>query len=287
VVEGLFVLFDCAWMSRRLFSIGALVAPRSVDLWRYSRTHIQTKGKEIAALRSFLFQHTLQVAEANHILVQAENKQKTHAGILVPVYEDGLTGELHVLFTERSADLNTHGGEVSFPGGKTDPGEDDLDAAVREAEEEIGLSNDNLEVLGCLPAMPSKKGLVCSPWVALIDFQEWFPKPNTGEVADWFSVPIKWLMSESNLRIVQFSGWTSYEWNFIRESDKKTFRIWGLTGTILLYLLVSAFKFAPAGIIIFVLFYFYFLLFLYFFLFFSFTYLIFVFYIIIIYNYSF
>ena len=98
--------------------------------------------------------------------------------------------------------------------------------------------------------------------------KEWFPRPNKNEVADWFSVPFTWLMNEDNLHIrkakelfvcfiffkkkkknklEQFPGWTSYEWNYIRPSDHKEFRIWGLSGAILLYLLVSAFKMTPKG----------------------------------------
>jgi 8-oxo-dGTP pyrophosphatase MutT (NUDIX family) len=81
------------------------------------------------ALRSYLFSHSLEVLDENHVLVAAGDR--THAGILVPLYEDE-RGALRVLLTERSAELNSHGGEVAFPGGKTDEGEDDLDAAVRE-----------------------------------------------------------------------------------------------------------------------------------------------------------
>lgn len=106
---------------------------------------------------------------------------------------------------------------------------------------------------------------MCCPWVALIDDfevcfvwkiwffcitkqQNWSPKTNATEVADWFSVPLKWLMDERNLQIVKFPGWTSYEWTWIRPSDNKEFRIWGLSGAILLYLLVSAFKLTPKGV---------------------------------------
>ncbi len=113
---------------RRLLSIGAHLRPQ-VDLWRYSRQLMPTRSAEAVALRSYLFAHSLEVLDENHVLVAASERK--HAGILVPVYEDE-RGELRVLLTERSAELNSHAGEVSFPGGKTDEGEDDLDAAVRE-----------------------------------------------------------------------------------------------------------------------------------------------------------
>lgn len=94
--------------------------------------------------------------------------------------------------------------------------------------------------------MLSKKGLICCPFVALVDFQEWFPRPNVGEVADVFSVPLSFLLDERNLKVRQYPGWTSFEWMYRR--DEKEFRIWGLTGAIILYLLVHAFRFAPAGV---------------------------------------
>jgi hypothetical protein len=96
--------------------------------------------------------------------------------------------------------------------------------------------------------MLSKKGLICCPFVALVDFQEWFPRPNVGEVADVFSVPLSFLLNERNLQVRQYPGWTSFEWLYVRECDAKQFRIWGLSGAITLYLLVHAFRFAPAGV---------------------------------------
>jgi hypothetical protein len=121
--------------ARRLLSIGTHLRPQ-MDLWRYSRRLVPTRSPEAVALRSYLFSHSLEVLDENHVLVAAADR--THAGILVPLYEDE-RGELRVLLTERSAELHSHVGEVSFPGGKTDEGEDDLDAAVREGACKKGL----------------------------------------------------------------------------------------------------------------------------------------------------
>ena len=92
-----------------------------------------------------------------------------------------------------------------------------MTAAVREGEEEIGLAPNQLEVLGCLPAMASKHGLVCSPFVALIDFKNFYPRPNLEEVQDVFSVPLSFFLDESNLNVVKYGAWTSYEWLYTRE----------------------------------------------------------------------
>jgi 8-oxo-dGTP pyrophosphatase MutT (NUDIX family) len=75
---------------------------------------------------------------------------KTDAAVLIPLYLDG--GELVAVFTERRADLRRHAGEISFPGGRQDhPSEDLRETALREAEEEIGLSRKEVELVGALP----------------------------------------------------------------------------------------------------------------------------------------
>ena len=74
---------------------------------------------------------------------------KVKAAVLVPLYlqDDDLT----VVFTKRPADMRRHAGEISFPGGRQDPGEELRETALREAEEEIGLMRDLVDVVGALP----------------------------------------------------------------------------------------------------------------------------------------
>jgi 8-oxo-dGTP pyrophosphatase MutT (NUDIX family) len=81
---------------------------------------------------------------------QLDAPGSTDAAVLIPLYlEDG---ELVAVFTERREDLTKHAGEISFPGGRQDhPDEDLRETALREAEEEIGLSPDNVELVGALP----------------------------------------------------------------------------------------------------------------------------------------
>ena len=71
------------------------------------------------------------------------------AAVLVPLYEEG--GRLHAVFTKRPADMRRHAGEISFPGGRRDEDEELRDTALREAEEEIGLPRDQVQVVGALP----------------------------------------------------------------------------------------------------------------------------------------
>jgi 8-oxo-dGTP pyrophosphatase MutT (NUDIX family) len=94
---------------------------------------------------------------------------RTDAGVLVPLYlEDG---DLHAVFTKRRDDLRRHPGEISFPGGRYEDGEPDLIAtAVREAEEEIGLKADAVEILGALQPTPTiVTGYAVYPFVGMIE----------------------------------------------------------------------------------------------------------------------
>src|SRR5260370_36977098 len=79
---------------------------------------------------------------------------RTDAAVLVPLYVDG--GELHAVFTKRRDDLRRHPGEISFPGGRQDDDDGDLQVtALREAEEEIGLPRDGVELVGALQPTPT------------------------------------------------------------------------------------------------------------------------------------
>src|SRR5438270_5961069 len=94
---------------------------------------------------------------------------RTDAAVLVPLYLDG--GKLHAVFTKRRDDLRRHGGEISFPGGRYDEGERDLIATVlREAEEEIGLPPDGVEIVGALQPTPTiATGYAVYPFVGMIE----------------------------------------------------------------------------------------------------------------------
>src|SRR5919206_4792364 len=81
---------------------------------------------------------------------QMDAPGRTDAAVLVPLYLDD--GDLHAVFTKRRDDLSRHAGEISFPGGRQDDPDEDLRfTALREAEEEIGLPPDAVELVGALP----------------------------------------------------------------------------------------------------------------------------------------
>jgi 8-oxo-dGTP pyrophosphatase MutT (NUDIX family) len=107
---------------------------------------------------------------------------RTEAAVLIPIH--GWPESPGLVFTERRSDLSRHAGEVSFPGGRRDPGEELLETALREAEEEIGLSRDQVQVAGALPPIGTfVTNYKVFPFVGLIERSLRF-EPNPAEVED-------------------------------------------------------------------------------------------------------
>ncbi len=111
---------------------------------------------------------------------QLDAHGRTEAAVLVPMH--GWPDNPGLVFTERRSDLKRHAGEISFPGGRRDEDEELLDAALREAEEEIGLSRDRVEVVGALPPIGTfVTNYKVHPFVGLIQEGMRF-EPNPSEV---------------------------------------------------------------------------------------------------------
>lgn len=160
------------------------------------------------------------------------------AAVLVPIIDDG--GPLRLLLTRRTEDLPTHAGQVAFPGGLVEPGEDDpATTALREAEEEIGLPAEAVEILGLLDDFPTRTGTVAVTPVVGVVRRLPALRARDAEVARIFDVPVADLM--------QSDRWTWREeprgdarlrvYYFLHEGET----LWGLSARIVLHLLeVSA-----------------------------------------------
>ncbi|HQS31463.1 MAG: CoA pyrophosphatase [Polaromonas sp. 39-63-203] len=129
------------------------------------------------------------------------DREPAAAAVLVPLV---MRDELTLILTLRTANLSTHSGQVAFPGGRTDSTDRDAtDTALREAEEEIGLPRDHVEVLGQLPIYVTGTAFIITPVVALVT-PGFALRPNPGEVADVFEVPLSYLMNPANHRRHEF-----------------------------------------------------------------------------------
>lgn len=150
------------------------------------------------------------------------------AAVLVPLVEEA--GGLSLLLTVRSATLRSHAGQVALPGGRLEPGEDAVAAALRETREEVGLEVPREAVLGELSDHPSPAGYVARPVVAHVAWpQELSPDP--GEVAETFLVPLDELRATPpRSEVRQLKEGTRRRIFFYRWRDKE---IWGFTGNVI------------------------------------------------------
>jgi 8-oxo-dGTP pyrophosphatase MutT (NUDIX family) len=159
------------------------------------------------------------------------------AAVLVALFEED--GEARVLLTRRSGTLRDHTGQVSFPGGRIDAGEDVTSAAVREAEEEVGLDRSLVRVVGWLDSVRTVgSNTLVTPIVASLDRRP-HVHPSPSEVARVFDVSLGSLMVDGVFHEERWpaqDGTATYPvWFF--DTDGET--IWGATARILVSLLAS------------------------------------------------
>jgi 8-oxo-dGTP pyrophosphatase MutT (NUDIX family) len=150
------------------------------------------------------------------------------AAILVPIVDrpEGLT----VLLTLRAADLRAHSGQVAFPGGKIDAGESPREAALREAEEEIGLRERFVEPLGWLDPYFTGTRFRVAPLVALVD-PSFALTLNKLEVDEVFETPFAFLMDAANHRLEE-REWEGRRCRYYAMPHEGRY-IWGATAGIL------------------------------------------------------
>jgi 8-oxo-dGTP pyrophosphatase MutT (NUDIX family) len=149
----------------------------------------------------------------------------------------GLRGEADpsMVFTVRTDHLSAHAGQVAFPGGRTDPSDGDaLTTALRESEEEIGLDRALVTPLGYLDCFETISGFCITPVVARIA-EDAHLRPEPGEVAEVFEVPLAFFLEPSNLKryVMDYRGHRREMVEFEHDGH----RIWGATAAILQNLL--------------------------------------------------
>jgi 8-oxo-dGTP pyrophosphatase MutT (NUDIX family) len=151
------------------------------------------------------------------------------AGVLVAVTDFG--PEPEVLLTKRSSALKHHPGQIAFPGGKIDPGDADATAAaLREAQEEIGLDPGAVEVLGLLEPHETVTGFTVTPVLGLVQ-QPFEARPEPGEVAEVFRVPLAHV-TDPRRYSVQSRSWRGTQRRYYTV-PYGPYYIWGATARIL------------------------------------------------------
>lgn len=155
----------------------------------------------------------------------------TQAAVLVPIVDRPIPA---VVLTLRPETMRKHPGQVSFPGGRIDPGDDGpVDAALREAEEEIGLKRADVEIIGTADRYRTITGFEVTPVVGILP-PDLPLKAHPGEVAAIFEVPLDYLLdpAHQNVRSLEWRGrercYYEIEW--------QGRRIWGATAAMIVNL---------------------------------------------------
>jgi len=173
------------------------------------------------------------------------NRKPAQAAVLVPIVMRGPEGtQSTILLTQRANHMSTHSGQIAFPGGKVDPQDANHQAAaLREAQEEVGLAPQHVQVIGEMPVYVTGTAFRVTPVIALVT-PEFELKPNANEVQDVFEVPMSFLMNPAHHRRHAFEWqgakrqWFSMPYQEARlgpngQSDVVERFIWGATAAML------------------------------------------------------
>lgn len=195
---------------------------------------------------SALFNKLSNLFEAGHRtgigdLISEERYNATNstkdAAVLIAVTDRAEPG---IILTQRPQDMRDHPGQVAFPGGKLDPGEDAIAAALREANEELALDPATVRLIGTTDLYRTGTGFNVTPVLGVVP-PDLALTPNPAEVDEWFEAPLNLVLDQSQ--------WTRHavEWRGTKreylEMNWQGFRIWGVTAGII-YNLSQRIKFA-------------------------------------------
>lgn len=170
------------------------------------------------------------LAKDLEIQVDPFTTDPTPAAVLIPLVA---RPEPSILLTKRTEHLSQHPGQISFPGGRMDPIDPDLQScALRETHEEIGVGREHIQIINDLGLWPSYSGYVVKPYIGIIkppvDFL-----PCSHEVAEIFEVPLNVVLNKANYELVHKSSPIPHHYYQLKHDGKV---IWGLTAGLLMLL---------------------------------------------------
>ena len=163
-------------------------------------------------------------------LVEGHDGEHRQAAVLVAITDRAEPG---LLLTQRREDMRTHAGQIAFPGGRIDEGEDAVAAALREAREELGLNPALVRLLGQADPYVTVTGYWVSPVIGVIP-PDLELVANPAEVADWFEAPLDFVLDPANQRQMsaEYRGRTRHYYQI----DWEGRQIWGATAAMLVNL---------------------------------------------------
>jgi len=150
------------------------------------------------------------------------------AGVFIGIlYHDEFIENPEVIFTQRSAKVSTHSGEVSFPGGKSEEGDKDLyETSLRESNEEINLNINDVTYLGSLNYLISKHKIEVNPYIGLVTKKQNFI--DNDEIAHTFTVPLDFLINNAREHNIERKNTNVIVPSWVYNDQT----IWGLTALI-------------------------------------------------------
>jgi 8-oxo-dGTP pyrophosphatase MutT (NUDIX family) len=158
-----------------------------------------------------------------------EHPPFSHAAVLVPLFQKD--GNCHLLFTKRSQEVKYHKGEISFPGGVVDEEDKELiNTALREAFEEIGLKESDVQIIGILDDIVTITEFIVTPIVGLFSYPYPF-KVSEVEIAELIEVPLAFLLDEDCFSEREISRGGEREIVYAYQYGEHI--IWGATARIL------------------------------------------------------
>jgi 8-oxo-dGTP pyrophosphatase MutT (NUDIX family) len=163
-------------------------------------------------------------------LIEAGTNADVPAAVLVAITDRPEPG---VILTLRRENLRTHAGQVAFPGGRIDPGEDEIAAALREAHEEIFLDPAQVVVVGSIAPYRTVTNYSVTPVIGVIP-PDLPLESHEHEVADWFEAPLAFILDPANQigRSALFQGRERHYYEIIWQDR----RIWGATAAMIVNL---------------------------------------------------